>query len=302
MDNNAKIIVTLGSEKYSIPYESGMTFEQLRKEVSEKSNLDSTTFRFLYKGRKVQDNDLLLPTDSEPPSLLKVMALRTKSYHESQSKGTASRGSSVGIGLYDALESAAATSNERKVQITATKPTAPKGDNIADGANFVVIRLGTARYHVLTTETMTVGQLKERLATMEGVNISNTEMNLIFKGSKCTSNDTTLTQLGVKRGSMLMLLASASHHDAVDARVELGKIRTSLIRLEARVKKLQREISRRLIDDAAIRARLSELDSEFVILKDQLHHNQTDRDAQQEANKCLARTELILDELRDNLS
>ncbi len=277
-----------------------MTFQELRRQVAESSGLDGNTFRFLFKGRKVQDNDVLVPPDSAVPALLKVMALRTKSYHESQSKASGSRGSSAGIGLADALETAAA--KERTVQITTSKPSAPKGDDIADGANFVVVRLGAARYHVLTTEAMTVGDLKGRLAGMEGVNIAKTEMNLIFKGSKCASDESQLTALGVKRGSMLMLLARAGHHDAMDARVELGKIRSALVRLEARAKKLQREIARRLVDDAAIRARLGDLDRETAVLKDQLRHNRTDEEAQKEANKCLARTEEILDELRDNLS
>lgn len=300
MDDNPKIIVTLGSAKHTIPYCDGMTFLQLRTRVAESSGLDGNTFRFLYKGRKVQDSDLLIPANSTSPALLKVMALRTKSYHESQSKGSSSRGSSTGIGLADALEDA--TAKERTIQITTSKPSTPKGDEIPNDANFVVVRMGAARYHVLTEHIVTIGELKERLEGMDGIDIEKKEMNLIFKGSKCSSDELRLDVLGVKRGSMLMLLARAGHHDAIDARAELGKIRTSLIRLETRAKKLQREIARRLVDDAAIRARLGELDDETMVLKDQLGHNQTDEQAKKEANKCLDRTEQILDELRDNLS
>lgn len=295
-----QVVVTIGKDKYNVTYVPSMTFGDIRAQVALASGLDKDTFRFLCKGRSVKDTDEVFTGEEVPPAVLKVLALRTKTFHNDQAdnRKRASSASSSGMSLSDALEST--SGKERNVQVISTKAREPRGDSIGDGDDYVVVRFGRERYNVLTASVKTVLELKSRLSEMEGVNMIPANMNLLFSGRKCSDAEL-LTTLKVKRGSMFMLLGKAGHHDTVDSKKELGTIRTSLVRLEARSKKLKRDINSRLVDNIAIVARLGELESEAIILKDQLRANRCEETLQESAKTATERVDELLDEIRGRL-
>lgn len=300
-DSQPKIVVSIGKDKYTVIHGAGMSFGKLRESVSEQSGLDGATFRFLCKGRSVKDNEKI-STDIRP-ALLKVMALRTKAYHKQQASSSSSKETtSSQIGLTGALDEAREKQKDGvQVSIATVKPNTPKGDSIATGESFVVVRAGRDRYNVRIESTSSVVDLKRRLTDMEGIDMSAEDINLIFSGRQCRDTDI-LNELGVKRGSMLMMLARARHHDKVEARADLVKIQAAVATLEQRADQIARQVERRLVDSVEIRARLGEVEAEATVLRDQLRSNRCEDNVRKEIDECLRRAEDSIATIRSRMS
>lgn len=292
-----QILVSLGKEKYTVPHDAGMTFGQLRERVAEQSGQDAASFRFICKGRSVKDNEAVATGD--PPAILKVMALRSQKYHKQQGNAVKKPASSS-AGLTSALEDAS-KQEQRKVNIATVRPAAPRGDTVAPDAHFVVVRVGRDRYNVCVEATRSVRDVKERLSNMDGIVVRAADINLIFSGRQCRDDDT-LGGLGVKRGSMMLMLAKARHHDANDAKVDLGKIKDAASRLEKQAGVLVRQFERRLTDMEGIRARLGEAEGEAAVLRDQLRNNRCEDDGRKDVEDCLRMAEEKMEALRERMA
>lgn len=299
MADEPKILISLGKEKINVTHTEEMTFGDVRIAVAALSGQDGTSFRFLCKGRAVKDEEKV--ATGPRPALVKIMALKTKKGHQADA-GAAKKGSSS---AHLATEVQAANEKEDKksatAKIQAVKPTQPKGDVVSEDEFFVMVRAGRERYHVRIELSCSIQDLKDRLENMDGVGSSAKNMKLIFSG-KQRKNEEVLQEIGVKRGSMFMLLFLARHHDAVDAKADLQKIKDALIKLESQAKQVDRQFDRRLMDIVEVRARLGEIEGEAGVLKNQLESNKCEDDIRQVVLKCMENMEAAVSSVRDKLS
>ncbi len=298
-ENDAKILISMGREKYTVRHREGMTFGEVRAEVVSLSGLDGASFRFLCKGRASKDEEKV--SVGLPAPVVKVMALKTKKFHENNA--TAAKGGSSSVHLSSALE-AAKEKEEKKAamaKLHAVKPAQPKGDTISENEPFVMVRVTRERYHVRIDLSSSISDLKQRLETMEGISASAKDMNLIF-GGKQRKDEEVLQDIGVKRGSMFILLFLARHHDSVEARADLQKIKDALLNLESRAVQVGLQFDRRLMDSVEVRARLGEIEGEAAVLKNQLLSNKCKDDSRKVVQTCLEKAERAISSVRDKLS
>lgn len=290
------VIVTLGRLRHTIPCTEGMTFGSLRTEVASRAGVDRNCFRFLCKGRSVNDTDQV--SSGAVRSDLRVMALMTKKYHEgSSARGTQGAAAQGSHDISSTLDELRAKSGPR---VSAVKPAEARGDAINNDEPFVMVRTGRERYHVRIDLSSSVGDLKIRLGSMEGIAGDAKHMKLLFNGQQRNDNDV-LTDIGVKRGSMFVLMFTAAHHDAIDAQNNLERIRQEVVDIEARTARFEQQLEKRIMDNSEFRIKFRELESNLTALSDQLQSNNSDQDSKEPVVQLLKKAEDRADVIRAKL-
>lgn len=269
------ITIITGKQRWDVKASSDMTFGDLRTQIEEREGTVAGGLRLICKGKSHPDQLKLSEAGVSNGSKMMVMRTSKQKEQEKDQEKRAKlrsdfkslselRGQSSRISEQSADVAASSSQNKPVV-----KGCGILGDQKLDGVPSVLLIQGKNKYRVNIDMTESVVVLKQKAATMDGINSIASNMRLLHKG-KFLKDGCSLAEYGVQDGSSLMLLFTAKHHDAKDDYIEVNSIKKKLDELEAKTKSAASQAEHRLLDSTDLAIKKSELQDVLSRLRDNL--------------------------------
>lgn len=263
-----QITVIMGREKWAISIAKNQTFGDLRALVETKANVISGGLRLIHKGKTHSDNVIL--ESISVTSGTKMMAMRTgKQVKDEEDKKRAAKlaaDNAAALALKERVGSSVASSVD-KSDGEDTKSGA-KGDPVTDGS-FVLLKKRTDIFRVNIEMEASIGDLKQQVAMIDGINAEPRDIRILGKGRMLTG-EKSLKECGISSGSTLMILFNARHHDKQEASVQVTSITKEVNDLQAKTQSVQKKANKRLLNGVEITIARGELVDTVTRLKDNL--------------------------------
>lgn len=239
--------ISFGRDKYTVNASADMTWGDVLAKLAAMAGCDATSLRLLFKGKTADVEQTL--SNAGLKNGTRLMAMKTKAQHAAE-KQEETRLKLSGQSI--AAEQLRSGAKGVGCAQHGAKSTAPKkltlGDTIDRNTPYYVrIVQGSQWYNLILPQTGCVGSLKERLATLCGVSAK--DQRLVFMGQRNFEDDAKLANIGAKRGSTFMLLASMRHHDMQEAKGDILRIEKEVSSLEEETAGLEKRVRGRLLND-----------------------------------------------------
>lgn len=247
----SEIVVKIikGRQIWDIPCLASTTFDQLRRLVEDRAEAVEGGLRLIHKGRAPGGNQSLSSVGVITGT--KIMALITPMQREADVRAEKKARLRHETGTLNELRERTNSAANSSVAEASDRP-AVQGDIEVPGLTHVLLKKGRESFRVNVALSASVGELKMKVSTMNGIDAQMRDIKLLHGGRFLKDDRGVLENVGVKDGDVLMVMFGMQYHDAADARTEMGSIERETGELEALLKEVLAKRRGRLLDEAEL--------------------------------------------------
>lgn len=261
-----QLVVSLGRDRYEVDASGAMTWAEVIDSVAKQAGMDISALRLLYKGRAVGGEKTL--ADAAVKTGSKLMAMKTKAHHTGEQARERRQKAAADATAAELLRDRTQQAGSKAIapgSAASSGKTKPLGDTIDEECGDFYVRAshGGKLYKLRIASDACVSDLKTRVAELIG--ISEKEQRLVYGGKRELPDTASIGgDLGAKRGAMFLVLARRGHHDAVEAKQDIGMLTNEVGTVGEKLASLERKVRGRLLSEyVEVTLAIGEVDAEI---------------------------------------